>query len=105
MLTMWSKPGDVTNIQSPLFERQFVSKDIQDASYLRFRTLTLSYNFTGDLLDRAKIFSGARFYVQGQNLYTWTKWVGFDPEDNDNIAAYEYPTPRTFTLGLTLSFK
>jgi outer membrane receptor protein involved in Fe transport len=105
MLTMWQKPGDVTNIASPLFERQFSSPDIQDASFLRFRTLTLAYNFTGDLLDRTKIFSGARFYVQGQNLYTWTKWTAFDPEDNDNVAQYEYPTPRTFTLGLTLSFK
>ena len=105
MLTMWQKPGDVTNIQSPLYERQFVSKDIQDASFLRFRTLTLAYNFTSGLLDRTKVFSAARFFVQGQNLFTWTKWVGFDPEDNDNVAQYEYPTPRTFTVGLSFSLK
>lgn len=105
MLTEWQKPGDVTNIQSPLYERQFTSKDVQNASYVRFRTLTLAYNFPNALLDKAKIFSGARFYVQGQNIFTWTNWVGFDPEDDNNIATYEYPTPRTFTVGLTLSLK
>ncbi|MEP7144753.1 MAG: SusC/RagA family TonB-linked outer membrane protein [Ferruginibacter sp.] len=105
MLTMWQKPGDVTNIQSPLYQRQFVSKDIQDASYLRFRTLTLAYNLQRSLLDKLSIFDNVRLYVQGQNLYTWTNWVGFDPEDNDNIAAYEYPTPRTLTFGINVTFK
>jgi TonB-linked SusC/RagA family outer membrane protein len=105
MLTMWQKPGDVTNIQSSLYQRQFVSKDIQDASFVRFRNLMLAYNFQPSLLDRTRIFSAARIFVQGQNLYTWTKWTGFDPEDDDNIAQYEYPTPRTVTVGLSVSFK
>ena len=52
-----------------------------------------------------KLFENVRLYMQGQNLYTWTNWVGFDPEDNDNIAAYEYPTPRTLTFGMNITFK
>lgn len=105
MLTMWQKPGDVTNIQSPLYQRQFVSKDIQDASYLRFRNLVLSYNFGEKVVNSLRVLNGARIFAQAQNLYTWTNWTGFDPEDDDNIAQYEYPTPRTFTLGLSLNFK
>lgn len=105
MLNMWQKPGDVTDYQSPLYQRQFVSKDIQDASYLRFRTLTLAYDFPSSVLNRLKVVGGIRVYVQGQNLYTWTKWTGFDPEDSDNIAQYEYPTPRTYTFGLNVTFK
>jgi TonB-linked SusC/RagA family outer membrane protein len=105
MLKMWQHPGDETNIQSSLYQRQFVSKDIQDASYLRFRTLVLAYNFGNEILQKTKVLSAARIYLQGQNLYTWTRWTGFDPEDNDNIAQYEYPTPRTYTLGLNISFK
>ena len=105
MLQMWQHPGDVTNIQSSLYQRQFVSKDVQDASYLRFRTLVLSYNFANDLLQKTKVFSSARIYLQAQNLYTWTRWTGFDPEDDNNIATYEYPTPRTYTLGVNVSFK
>jgi TonB-linked SusC/RagA family outer membrane protein len=105
MLTMWQKPGDVTNIQSPLYQRQFVSKDIQDASYLRFRNAIVAYNFPAALLSKTKVLSAARIFVQGQNLFTWTNWVGFDPEDNDNIAQYEYPTPRTYTIGVNVSFQ
>ena len=105
MLTMWQKPGDITNIQSPLFQRQFTSKDIQDASFTRFRNLTVAYNFNSKILEKIKVISAARVFVQGQNLYTWTNWVGFDPEDNNNIAQYEYPTPRTINVGLTVSFK
>lgn len=105
MLTMWSKPGDVTNIQSPLYQRQFSSKDIQDASYLRLRTVTMAYELPPSILDRLKVVSSMRIYVQGQNLATWTNWTGFDPEDDNNIASYEYPTPRTYTLGINVSFK
>ena len=43
--------------------------------------------------------------MQAQNLATWTNWTGFDPEDNNNIAQYEYPTPRTYTFGLQVTFK
>lgn len=105
MLDMWSTPKQVTNIQGPLYQRQFTSKDIQDASFLRFRNLTLAYNFAPGVIQSLKVLSAARFFVQGQNLYTWTNWVGFDPEDSDNIAQYEYPTPRTFTVGLQVTFK
>ncbi len=105
MLTMWSKPGDVTDIQSPLYQRQFVSKDIQDASFLRFRNLNIAYDLGTKLLNPLKIVNTLRIYAQAQNLYTWTEWSGFDPEDNNNIASYEYPTPRTLTLGLQVGFK
>ena len=105
MLTMWQKPGQVTNIQSPLFFREFSSKDIQDASFTRFRTLTVSYNLPEKILSKTKILSAARVYVQGQNLYTWTNWVGYDPEDNDNIGQYEYPTPRTINAGISITLK
>jgi TonB-linked SusC/RagA family outer membrane protein len=104
MLTMWQNPGDVTNIQAPVYQRQFTSKDIQDASFTRFRSLTLSYSFPEKLLGKTKSITAARIFIQGQNLFTWTNWVGFDPEDNDNIAQYEYPTPRTFNGGISITF-
>ena len=106
MLTMWSKPGDVTNIQSPTFARQLPSSlDLEDVSYLRFRNVVLSYDFSNQIINSLKVFSGIRIFVQAQNLYTWTKWTGFDPEDANNLATFEYPAPRTYTAGLTLNFK
>jgi TonB-linked SusC/RagA family outer membrane protein len=105
MLTMWQKPGDVTDIQSPIYQRQFVSKDIQDASFIRFRNLNLSYEFGQSVVNSLKVIRGLKIFAQGQNLYTWTKWSGFDPEDDNNIAQYEYPTARTITFGLNVNFK
>lgn len=102
MLDIWKEPGDITDIQSNQYPRQFSSKDLEDASYLRFRNLMISYNLPQKLLqDR---LAGVRVFVQAQNLYTWTKFTGFDPEDNNNIAQYEYPTPRIFTTGIDINF-
>jgi hypothetical protein len=101
---MWSKPGDITNVQSPLFQRQFSSKDIEDASYLRLRNIQMGLTVPYSVLQRLKVIKGLRFYVQGQNLFTWTKFTGFDPEDNNNIAQYEYPLPRTYTVGVNVDF-
>ncbi len=105
MLTMWQKPGDVTDIQNPLTQRQFVSKDIQDASYLRFRNLTVSYDLPKGIFGGQKVINSIRIFGQAQNLYTWTNWTGFDPEDNNNVAGFEYPAPRTYTFGMSVTFK
>lgn len=104
MLDVWRKPGDVTDIQGVHSERFFSSKDIEDASYVRFRNLTLAYNVPKNFLNKINFIEGVRVYAQGQNLYTWTKWTGFDPEDSNNIAHYEYPTPRTISFGLDVNF-
>jgi len=101
MLNSWSKPGDVTDYQRIGSVRQFSSKDINDASFLRFRNLGLGYTFN---LREPKYIRGFRVYAQGQNLATWTKWQGFDPEESNNIATYEFPNPRTYTVGLDINF-
>jgi TonB-linked SusC/RagA family outer membrane protein len=104
MLQIWQKPGDVTDFQSPRYPRQFSSKDIEDASFIRFRDLTVGYALPSSLLQRTKVIKNTFFYIKGNNLYTWTKWRGFDPEDNNNIAQYEYPLSRTITVGLDITF-
>lgn len=104
LLSMWQKPGDVSNIQNATTARNFSSRDVQDASYLRFRNLTLAYAINRKLLERAKVFSAARIFAKAQNLYTWTRWTGLDPEYASNIATFSYPVPRTYTFGLSFSF-
>ncbi len=104
MLDMWTTPGQVTNYQSPLYQRQFSSKDVQDASYLRFRNLQVGYTLPMSLFKNQKVIRGCRFYVQAQNIFTFTNWKGFDPEDDNGIAQYEYPLPRTYTVGLNFDF-
>jgi TonB-linked SusC/RagA family outer membrane protein len=104
MLERWRKPGDITNIQKFGTARQFSSKDIQDASYIRFRNLNVGYNIPRKYLQQIHIFSDATIYAQAQNLYTWTSWRGFDPEDGNNIAQFEYPAQRSFVFGINLTF-
>lgn len=104
MFDRWQKPGDITNVQKFGTQRIFSSKDIQDASFLRFRNLNIGYNLPASVISKLKGVSGITIYGQGQNLYTWTKWTGFDPEDNNNIATFEYPAARTYTVGLNVTF-
>lgn len=101
LLSTWQKPGDVTDYQRISAPRQFSSKDVRDASFVRFRNLTVGYIYT---LKENKYLRSIRLWGQGQNLYTWTKWTGFDPEENNNIATYEFPNPRTYTIGLDVNF-
>ena len=99
----WKKPGDHAILPRIDAERNFSSKDFQDASYLRLRNVKLGYDLTG-LLGNRKYISGAQLYLQAQNLFTWTKWRGFDPENGNEYNVFAYPTPRTYTLGLNVNF-
>ena len=65
---MWVTPGQTTDIQSPLYQRRFVSKDIQDASYLRLRNLNLSYDFS------PKVFGKIESDISAKSL-----WAGAKP--------------------------
>ncbi len=104
MLTMWQNPGDITEVQSYKYQREFSSKDIEDASYLRLKNITVAYNLPKVIFERVKGIKGVRLYAQAENLATWTKFTGFDPEDDNNIATYEYPTPRIVTFGVDVKF-
>lgn len=104
MLSIWRNPGDITDIQGFAYNREFSSKDIEDASYTRLSNVTLAYTVPAQYLEKVNFIDGIRIYAQGTNLYTWTNFSGFDPEDDNNLASYEYPTPRTITFGVDLNF-
>ncbi|HNP54833.1 MAG TPA: TonB-dependent receptor, partial [Ferruginibacter sp.] len=70
----WQKPGDLTDYQRISSARQFTSKDVRDASFVRLRNITVGYTFD---LKENKYVKSFRIWGQGQNLYTWTKWTGF----------------------------
>jgi len=102
--TFWTKPGDVATVQSPLYQMNFSSKLIQDASWLRLRNAQIAYSLPKNVLGKIRHISEARIYVLGQNLLTWTKWRGLDPEDSNNLSDTEYPNPRALTAGLEIRF-
>jgi TonB-linked SusC/RagA family outer membrane protein len=107
MLNAWTTPGQITQI--PALSNgglRAIDGDryIEDASFLRLRNVTLAYNFSSEMLAKTKLFTGLRVYVQGTNLFTFTKWRGFDPEANTSTAFFDFPVPRQFTMGFDLTF-
>ncbi len=104
LLERWMKPGDVTDIPRHGVYTEFDSRLLEDASFLRLKNVMLSYSFPAELIRKSRVFSGLRIYAQAQNLLTFTKFTGLDPEGSANIYAAQYPMSRQFTFGLDLTF-
>jgi hypothetical protein len=87
------------------------SRIIEDGSYLRIQNVTLGYSLPLDMISKLSL-SRLRIYASGQNLYTFTKYKGYDPE----VGAYNqdallsgvdngrYPVPRQITFGFNVEF-
>lgn len=103
MNDIWMEPGDVTDIQRIGTARQFSSKDLEDGSFFRLRNVSLSYDIPTDNKVLGS-FTGINIFVQGRNLFTATKFSGFDPEDSNNIASYGFPASKTVTFGVNAKF-
>ena len=104
LLERWMKPGDVTDIPRHGEYTEFDSRLLEDASFLRLKNVMLSYSLPSALLQKSRAFTGARIYAQAQNLLTFTKFSGLDPEGSSNIYAAQYPMSRQFTFGIDLTF-
>ncbi len=115
VLRRWRKEGDVTDIPRALYRNgyNFLGSDryVENASFIRFRTITLRYTAPKKIADKLKLknISG---YITGENLYTWTKYTGQDPEvslrgsDPFRVAFDQSFTPpaKIFTIGISASF-
>ena len=104
LLSRWKQPGDVTDIPRHGEYTEFDSRLLEDASFLRLKNVMLSYSLPANALKKTRVFSGIRIYAQAQNLLTFSKFSGLDPEGTANIYAAQYPMSRQFTFGLDLTF-
>ncbi|GJH40206.1 hypothetical protein RCZ04_07560 [Capnocytophaga sp. HP1101] len=77
---------------------------IQDASFMRLKSISLSYRLPKEVIDQIKLFQGLRLYATARNIFTLTKYEGADPEFGSAISLGGYPPSRQFTLGVELSF-
>ena len=80
------------------------SRFLEDASFLRLKNLMVSYDFPRAMLGKIGFISRARIYAQAQNLFTWTKFSGLDPESTSNVYKAQYPMSRQYTLGVEITF-
>lgn len=82
---------------------------VEDASFLRLKTINFSYDFPRKMFQGTQV-SGLRLFISANNLLTFTKYTGFDPEvsfNNPLIRGFErfsYPRARTIIMGLNLNF-
>ncbi|MBN2522779.1 MAG: TonB-dependent receptor, partial [Bacteroidales bacterium] len=84
---------------------------VEDGSYIRIKSFVLGYTFPRKWTNAVKI-NRIRIYVNIQNLYTFTKYTGYDPEigaQRQNVLKSgvdqgRYPSPRVYQFGVNLNF-
>jgi hypothetical protein len=103
MLREWQKPGDITDIPSPFNDLHTeTTRFIEKTNYLRLRNVMLSYSLPATLLNKARIRS-AKVFAQGENLYAWHHFQGYDPEIVSGVlTGAHYPPLRTITFGVSV---
>jgi len=107
LLNAWTPTNTNTDVPSlTAANKAFdVNSDrfLKDASYIRLRNAQLGYRLPKSLLAGTFI-KDLSIFVQGENLYNWTKWQGYDPESDRGADQTQYPTPKIFTLGFDVKF-
>ena len=108
----WQMDGQLTDVprivfQDPMGNSRFSDRWIDDGSYLRLKSVTLSYR----LPVKQSFIQGVELWAQGNNLLTLTKYLGADPEVNSyntvigqGIDTGVLPTSRNFTVGAKINF-
>ena len=104
MLDMWMKPGDKTSIPAANAVRQSDTMWLEDASFVRLKYLQLSYTLPKNWLDQTGFIKGAKVFLVGRNLLTFTGYKGYDPEVNNTMTFGDYPNTRQYSIGAQLTF-
>ena len=115
VLNRWRQPDDITEIPRASFgnsdNSRVSTRFIEDASYLRFKTITLSYDLPESIINKLGITS-LKIYGTGENIFTITDYSGFDPEVNafggsntvQGIDFGTYPQTRNLIFGINATF-
>jgi len=109
VLDRWTGEGTSTSMPRAVFNdpnknTRVSDRFVEDGSYLRIKNITLGYTLPRFIVQKAKMNS-ARVYISCQNLATFTKYTGFDPEVPSNgIDLNVYPVTRTISAGINISF-
>lgn len=93
----WRPDNPVNNVPAMYYAPPLSPAYYMSRSFVRLQDVSLSYNIRKSLLDKIGINS-LQVYVSGKNLYTWTDWPGWDPQDDRT------PTMRSVIGGLRMSF-
>lgn len=114
-LDRWQKPGDQTMVPQ-MNAANYAgnlrpSRFMEDGSYLRMKNISLGYSLPKALLEKVRL-STVRVYVAGQNVLTFTKYTGLDPELTgtastnltQGIEFFTMPQPKVYMAGINIGF-
>lgn len=110
----WRQPGDQTDMPRPLYNKGYnwlgSSRFVEDGSYLRLKTISLSYDFKKSMITKLKL-NNLRVYATGYNLFTWTNYSGQDPDVSqpnrpDTLPKDKSRTPpsKRIMVGINVTF-
>ncbi len=98
------QPGTASSVLGGGYNGVASDRFFDDASYIRLKSITLSYTLPKTLLERIK-FSNARFYVQAYNIWTGTNYTGLDPEyTSGGYGLGLAPQGKSYSAGIQLGF-
>ena len=116
MMNRWTPENATSNLPrihagDPNQNDRFSDRYIENGSYFRLRTLQVGYTLP-ESVSKKIFLSKARFYISADNVFTITKYTGFNPEIGDHfnsplnagVDVAAYPVPRTITIGCNLKF-
>lgn len=104
MLNIWTTPGQITDIPGAKYDVQFTDKMLQNASFLRMKTLSIQYEFPKKWMQATRYIKGVKVFGIARNLFTITSFEGYDPEPDMNLVQFNYPNTRQFVIGAEISF-
>jgi TonB-dependent starch-binding outer membrane protein SusC len=116
ILQRWTAPGQITNVPRLVWgqgnninqNNLAVSRFVENGEFLRLQNVVLGYTFKGDKLSAATngFVKNLRVFMQGQNLFIWTKYTGADPENASEagLDAAVSPQVRIFSGGISVGF-
>lgn len=105
MKDAWTVDNPDGSIPNPKNSINYYVSDrfLENGDYFRLKNLQIGYSLPQSVLGKSGI-TQCRFYVQGSNLFTITKYKGYDPEVNGGVDYGNYPQSRTFLFGVNLTY-
>ena len=85
-------------------ELEFDTHLLENASFLRLKNLTVQYLLPKKICQATKFFEAVKVFGVARNLFTITKFTGYDPEPDINLVQFNYPNTRQFVFGVEVSF-
>ena len=104
MLNIWTTPGQITDIPGAKYDVQVTDHMVQNASFLRMKTLSIQYEFPKKWMQATRYIKGVKVFGIARNLFTITPFEGYDPEPDMNLVQFNYPNTRQFVIGAEISF-